>query len=105
MTQELESHKRSKKYYILRHTIQYEHIKKRVNYVDVYLFFRKMCGTALQASSNHYRHNLGGGGYRPGGIHSMETDDSDGLDVVGLDDHHRPHHDSHPRFGTGKFNF
>ena len=64
-----------------------------------------MCGTALQASSNHYRHNLGAGGYRPGGIHSMETDDPDGLDVVGIDDHHRPHHDSHPRFGTGKLNF
>ena len=63
-----------------------------------------MCGTALQASSNHYRHNLGAGGFRPGGIHSMETDDPDGLDVVGLDDHHRPHHDSHSRFGTGRFN-
>ena len=63
-----------------------------------------MSGTALQATSNHYRPNLGGVGFR-GGIHSMDTDDPDSLDVVGIDDHHRHHHDSHPRFGTGKFHF
>ena len=66
--------------------------------------FRKMSGTQLQATANHYRPNIGSGSYRPSsGLHSMDTDDSDGLDVVGLDDHHhRSHHDSHPRFGSGK---
>ena len=68
------------------------------------ILFRKMSGTQLQATSNHYRPTMGGGTFRPNsGLHSMDTDDSDGLDVVGLDDHHhRPHHDSHHRFSTGR---
>ena len=63
-----------------------------------------MSGTALQATSNHYRPNLGGVGFR-GGIHSMDTDDPDGVDVVGLDDHRRPHYESHHRFSSSKFHF
>ena len=74
------------------------------------LRFRKMSGTALQATSNHYRPNLGASGGFRSGIHSMDTDDSDGLDVVGLDDHHHPHHihrsshhdSQHHRFNSGK---
>ena len=63
-----------------------------------------MGGTQLQATSNHYRPNLGAGSFRPNsGLHSMDIDDSDGLDVVGLDDHHhRSHHDPHHRFSSGK---
>ena len=62
-----------------------------------------MSGTQLQATANHYRPSMSGGTFRPNsGLHSMDTDDSDGLDVVGLDDHHhRSHHDSHHRFSTG----
>ena len=64
-----------------------------------------MSGTALQATTNHYRPNMGGSSYRSSsGLHSMDTDDSDGLDVVGLDDHHhRSHHDSHHRYTSSKF--
>ena len=64
-----------------------------------------MSGTQLQATANHYRPTMGTGGYRPhSGMHSMDTDDSDGLDVVGLDDHHhRSHHESNHRFSSSTY--
>ena len=68
-----------------------------------------MSGTQLQATTNHYRPNMGGGGLSrgPNSLHNMDTDDSDGLDVVGLDDHHHRshHHDLHHRYSSSKFNF
>ena len=70
---------------------------------------KKMSGTQLQATTNHYRPNMGSGGSLrgPSSLHNMDTDDSDGLDVVGLDDHHhRPHHhDLHHRYSSSKFRF
>ena len=64
-----------------------------------------MSGTQLQATANHYRPTMGTGAYRPhSGMHSMDTDDSDGLDVVGLDDHHhRSHHESNHRFSSSTY--
>ena len=64
-----------------------------------------MSGTQLQATTNHYRPNMGGGGsLRPSSLHNMDTDDPDGLDVVGLDDHHHRshHHDLHHRYSSSK---
>merc|ERR1712223_877426 len=68
---------------------------------------KKMSGTQLQATTNHYRPNMGGGGLSrgPNSLHNMDTDDSDGLDVVGLDDHHHRshHHDLHHRYSSNAF--